>query len=636
MIKGALYLFQAALVCLMLGPPAYALDLTLWASEDKIRAEAADAPAPLWKLPLGNAMVKDMRFISADKILITLKGNSPMFPNKGVMLVDARTGRTIWKTDKKAFKGAYSIMAATESRILYRASGPASSTLMALDARTGKVLWSRKHKKGPAEYLIDHDRGIVVAVGKQKGRRLITASGLEDGSVKWERQYDVKQGNEGHPEPMLVKGALYLYHDGIEKLSTQTGRTAWKRDDVSIKSGSARIQVVDDRILFISSSTALNEVDVDSGKTLRTIPLRKGGMKFTNIFPFGGTMYVRGEPRVFFDITKPYRILAYERSTGKEMWNYDSAKPSVSNIVELNGRVYFATAEKLICLDISTGGRYFIKKVTDTGHTYPVRLKITEDSVIFIGEHVIAAYDARTGRKKYFYGMTPIDPLLSLTGLDKAIAESSMKLDKVAKKGKNAGAVESGLAEMSRLQATMYQNMATKHFSAADRAFSEGDSLRWQGHSALGGMNQEFAKQAALSSALQSISALGDILTNMIEILVSENMLEVQKLFRAAIFSLYGQAEAGPYVFRPDNDYTFVGVSVIHLPSGRMRYTRLSPQYQEYGFWNLVDFEKGVVYHHGLGLDPNSYKLSKKFRNFRLVKVRMYNSYLIARPIAVP
>ena len=76
--------------------------------------------------------------------------------------------------------------------------------------------------------------------------------------------------------------------------------------------------------------------------------------------------------------------------------------------------------------------------------------------------------------------------------------------------------------------------------------------------------------------------------------------------------------------------------SVIHLPTGRRRETLLSPQYLSYGLWNLINFEKGMVYYNGIGMDPSAYQLSEARRYYPYKKVRTIKTFLIAMPVKIP
>jgi hypothetical protein len=52
--------------------------------------------------------------------------------------------------------------------------------------------------------------------------------------------------------------------------------------------------------------------------------------------------------------------------------------------------------------------------------------------------------------------------------------------------------------------------------------------------------------------------------------------------------------------------------------------------------WNLVDFEKGVVYHHGIGMNPAVYELSEARRLYPYSSARTVNNFLIAMPVEIP
>ncbi len=75
---------------------------------------------------------------------------------------------------------------------------------------------------------------------------------------------------------------------------------------------------------------------------------------------------------------------------------------------------------------------------------------------------------------------------------------------------------------------------------------------------------------------------------------------------------------------------------MIHLPTGRRTDTYLSPAYLDYGLWNLVDFEKGVVYHHGLGMDPGRYRFSEPHNIYRYGNLQTVETSLVAVPLALP
>jgi len=133
---------------------------------------------------------------------------------------------------------------------------------------------------------------------------------------------------------------------------------------------------------------------------------------------------------------------------------------------------------------------------------------------------------------------------------------------------------------------------------------------------------------------------VADMLKNYFEAKSLESTIERQELFRASILSAYSEAETEDFVYRPDREFRsveddFVGVAVIHLPTGRRRFTALSPTYLGYGLWNVVDFERGIVIHHGIGLDPSRYEFSEPHKLFPYGKIRTVQNFLIASPVRI-
>lgn len=121
-----------------------------------------------------------------------------------------------------------------------------------------------------------------------------------------------------------------------------------------------------------------------------------------------------------------------------------------------------------------------------------------------------------------------------------------------------------------------------------------------------------------------------------------EDILARQKLFRRSIISAYRIADLGDYVFRPhmqvdaQGEGSYAAISIVHLPTGRRRTMVASPSYLEYGLWNWVDLEKGILYHHGLGLDPSRYEYGETENVGTYGKARVLKSFLIAVPLVMP
>ncbi len=75
---------------------------------------------------------------------------------------------------------------------------------------------------------------------------------------------------------------------------------------------------------------------------------------------------------------------------------------------------------------------------------------------------------------------------------------------------------------------------------------------------------------------------------------------------------------------------------VVHLPTGQRADTILSPAYQGYGLWNLVDFAKGVAYHRGIGMDPSQHRYGEAQDVYPSGRQQTIENFLIAARIRLP
>jgi hypothetical protein len=398
--------------------------------------------------------------------------------------------------------------------------------------------------------------------------------------------------------------------------------------------------VQEDTLFLIDEGGKLILLDTRTGKTRLSLKLDQK-IHFTNIYPYGKRIYLRGEGSGKSAKPYKYKLFAVRRTDGKLLWNYSDAYPSVSNLIEEKGRLFFGTPSMLIVLDVKTGKPLNKKWVTKTGSTYPTHIKSIRGKIVFISELMVKAFDPTSGRVIYSHGMTPISEETTLKGLDLSIKRLEAKLGK----GKQVGqfswsSLYSGMAAEYQNQSNHYSRVASTKYRAAQRSYNSlANSDYWQSQMAY---NRAPIKSVYESANVQiafdqAMWELGANFANDLKNMADAGTISQQKFFRRSILSAYELAEEGEYVFRPDNkDLRLIGVSIVHLPTGKLSHTNLAPLYQEYNLWNLIDFEKGVVYHHGLGLEPADYEFSEPFFSYNTVRVRLYKSYLIAQPIEIP
>jgi hypothetical protein len=205
-----------------------------------------------------------------------------------------------------------------------------------------------------------------------------------------------------------------------------------------------------------------------------------------------------------------------------------------------------------------------------------------------------------------------------------------------------AGDKEAGrMISLATLESRRYQNMSRDYSARSFSAASRGDT--W-GSTMLGAQatfaQREDAFQATMGAAI-AITHLAMMYRQFLYARSIKTFIERQSLFRKSILSSYAQAETDEFVYRPDLDYrdpadTFSALSVVHLPTGKRSETILSPHYLSYGLWQVVDFDKGVVYHSNIGMEPARYELSESRAYCPYRKARTVNTFLIAQPVKAP
>jgi outer membrane protein assembly factor BamB len=607
------------------------------ANEASIRAEAARSAPPAWKLPLGSGHIDDMAVPTPGRLLMTVRKAATRTGGQHMMLVDMASGKTIWRYDGKQNKAEYRQILALSDIILYRLDREdgEGATLVALDAANGAERWTLKVDGGAVTFqplLVD---GLILAVRRDKEDITATAYKLSSAKKGWERKFALPAGDTGTPPaPLTTVDGMWVFYGGVEKIATDTGETVWSRDDL-LPGSWASPRLAGNSLYLMDKGKALHKLAAASGKSLWRSAAPVGGATVTNIYPSGERIYLRGMNPADLKAAKP--LVAVGARDGKRLWRHDNNGFVVSNFIEHNGRLYFATPSHLAALDLASGRLAFSTEITNSGRAFPVQVRRFGNKMVFLGELIVAAVDAKSGRIGYSHGFDPVDDFTSLNNIDSTISNNS---------GRSAGSANAfaDMAATSAANSARYQEQSNHYANVASQARTQaarGDSMagiRAQGAQAQADINAEFSRIESNMALMSSSMALGQALA---EARWNANFaaeVRRQEYLRRVITSSYPIMEQGEYVYRPMRDIRsrteqFAGVAVIHMPTGRIAQTNLSAQHFIYGLWNLVDIEKGLVYHNGVGLDPAAYEYDGKSGHF---PVDYVNTFLIARPVKIP
>jgi outer membrane protein assembly factor BamB len=600
--------------------------------DEVIVKRAAQQAPPLWQILLGPALIEDMQLLDPGKLLVSLRKDFPGLPNLDIMLVETSGGKILWRYTRDKLKGQYDCLLALQDLLLFRVDHGKTVSLLALDPQTGGEKWTVSLKGSQVMFLPFMAGGSALAINPGASSVELTALDLENGASVWQTSVPATKGAE-HPGPQTVDDDVLVFYRGVERLSAKDGKTIFSRPELVLDANCPPPQVDHGTLWVVSAGGVLSALDVESGKVRWTATL-PGGTMYTNIYPLEDKLYLRGA-----EVGGDFVVSSLSPADGRALWTFRAREASVSNFIETGGSLYLATATKLTALNASDGKELFSVPVTTTGRAFPIRLQLVGDRIVYIGELVVAAFDLKTGRLLYKQGMSPANAELHLNGLDAAAPNLKQELAQAALNP--AGDELSKLSTFAMKETARYQSLAQSYGYQASSAMSRGDSVG----SSVAGMKQRFArheaKLQAMTAAVFSIVNLGLVLRQFFMARPIKTAIERQELFRKSILASYAQAETPEYVYRPnllfrDAMDNFSTVAVVDVATGKRSETLLSPQYLSYGLWQVIDFEKGVVYHSNIGLDPSRYQLSEARGYYPYSKAKTVNTFLIAQPVKIP
>jgi outer membrane protein assembly factor BamB len=603
------------------------------APDEVIVSRAAGQPKPLWQIPLGPALVEDMTSLGPDRLLVGLRKDFPGLPNLDYMLVDTANGNVLWRFSRDKVKGEYDSLLVLQDLLLFRVDGKKSATLLALDTGTGKQKWTVAKNGEDVSFIPLLAAGSALAVNPGPGSVELACLDLATGREVWKKAI-VTSGGADLPQPLPIGEDVLVFYDGLQRLSAKDGQVVYARPELKFDAASPPPQLDGNILWIVDAENRLSALEAASGQGRWAVPL-PGRDVYTQIYPLDGHLYLRG-----IDGSNNPQIIRLDPGDGKLLWAHRCRETSVSNLIESDGALYFGTPSLLVAIGAEDGKELFSVQVTTTGRAFPIRLRKIGERLVYIGELVIAAFDARTGKLAYKHGTTPGSEELHLNGLDSAAPNLKDALQEARQGG--AGDKEAGrMISLATSESRRYQNMARDYSSRSYSAASRGDT--W-GSTMLGAQATFAQREAAFQATMGAAIAITHLAMMYRQFLYAKSIktfIERQSLFRKSILSSYAQAETEEFVYRPHLVYrdpadTFSALSVVHLPTGKRTETILSPHYLSYGLWQVVDFDKGVVYHSNIGMDPARYELSESRAYYPYRKARTVNTFLIAQPVKAP
>ncbi|MEM9076967.1 MAG: PQQ-binding-like beta-propeller repeat protein [Bacteroidota bacterium] len=617
------------LFCLFLVVEVAFSQREMWmSSTDKnIIKRAQQQPEAIFQLPLGHQLLDQMQLINDKTLLVGLRENTPQLRSSSYMAIASDSGKIYWQYVCE--KGDYSTYWISDVNIVLKREEKKKTSFICLDLKTGNPIWGKSYPKTKTGFILEPDSEALIIYSILKGVVSLAAISLESGESRWDVKMQTTWTNT--PFVLLDEGKAYIFSDEIKVVDTKLGEVTLTLDAKKADGMSPFVPSFDEtHIFFINSENTLFCTNKQSGEMQWKIELPTD-IKFTNITPREDTIYIQGEGE-----SSHFHVVSILKENGEIQWSHLQEEASTSNLIENEDSLYFASSSSLFAMNNQTGKVLFTKSVTKTGRKFPVSLRIIENQIVFVSELVIAGYDKTTGKLRYKHGFSPIHINLHYNGLDSSLPKLKQELEG------QENYENSGVAQMASNQRAYYQKMADKNYS---------DYLKYRSQNRPGlgyktnmaryrsRMYSSMARMQAGLSVSFAILELGSALEQLLQANATQAEIRKQEYYRKSILDVYTLALSENYVFRPNLKYysyddQYVCVSIVNLTTGKKKNHLVSPQYLEYGLWNLIDFEKGIIYHHGVGMDPKKYKISKS-RRTPLVKFKTVETFLVAQPFSL-
>jgi len=329
----------------------------------------ADMGKELWATPLGFAKYDDGGDTGAPG---NTGGDGPrstpaadsnrvyvLTANLGLLCLDARTGRAVWKKDLPREHGARNIhwqnaaSPVLEGNLIFVCAGGSGQSLLCFHKATGAVVWRSQSD------AITHATPVVATIHGHRQVIFLTQSGLVSvvpgtGQVLWRHSFPYRTSTAASPVvggDIVYCSAGYGVGAGAVKI-TRNGTTwkateLWRKENDLINHWSTPVYY-DGHIYGLFGFKQWERVP------LKCIELATGQEKWShNGFGQGGTILADGHVITLAENgdlvvveARPaaYRVAARHRAVTGKCWN---------NAAVANGRIYARSTKEGVCLDVA-------------------------------------------------------------------------------------------------------------------------------------------------------------------------------------------------------------------------------------------------------------------------------------------
>jgi len=597
-----------------------------------ILAEAHSQPPPRWKLRLDNTLVDSAQLIDPHLIILGLRSYDASLLHLGYRVIDTDRGDLLWTFSTPPTVVNPGVVFADTEVVVIRVVTEAGTQYEARRTRTGEPLWSQSVTDGDASLLPLPGGGHLLLVRHTGATASVAELDAQSGTETW--RHDFVLGTTPTGAGTLVTTAaegIYLLGKQLTLLAPGSGAVLWQKEELA-DCPLLQPDPASKALYALDASHHLYKIATATGRTVWQVTLDPS-MELTHIAPGDAHLYLRGEDNSGAKVR--YFLAALAPKSGEEVWRHHSTAPLISNILAYSGRVYAASPSSVVALNEPDGSVGFEKKLSTTDSLFPVVLRQIGEQIVYVGELNVISLDPRSGAIIYSRGFTPVSHEAELMALDSAIDRENRRIRPEPSRNTGGFSYTALLRERTR----QYQAASSNFHRLANTKFSEfmaGRASIYEAKAARvsADINATFSQvsssMANLSMVMDNLERLENQYREMWEE-VGRQLYERRLVLRNSIINSYPMMQTKDYAYRPHRDFRgdadFVGVSVVHLPTGKVTHINTSVRYRDYGLWTFVDPDRGIVYQQGLGLDPNGFIFS--IRN----GAQAARSFLIAQPI---
>lgn len=317
-------------------------------------------PKPLWETTFPEESADFATYVGNHRLLVgTVESGAYLgIPDfKDIILYDTTNGTQLWRSARPAIRnGRYSVLATTPTIIL-GGRGKDELRLLAYDPNKGTKRWERTVA---SPFRVVTAGSVLVATGFEDNTWTVSALDAATGTVRWETKVATRSKDDKPYKLAVEGGSVLLVSREVHALSLATGAAQWsaaapwpafraldifRQDDDEVlvgMQGVARLRAGNGALVwrYDAQHTAIRMASVAQGK----IFLLRGD---------GPLLEASSRPRGAFSIE------CVDLKRGQRLWRYPLSARVTSSLLHINGRLLFATTDRLMALGAKTGKRLF-------------------------------------------------------------------------------------------------------------------------------------------------------------------------------------------------------------------------------------------------------------------------------------